>query len=376
MVRTRLCGCALLAALAGGAAACGADPVEIRSERPAPDAPIGLAGEVLDATDVRVERLLDGPIIGPDLHPSIGRNIQGPSLIRVPDWIDDPLGSYYLYFADHKGRYIRLAYADDVLGPWQVHPPGSLQIEQSHFLTEPPVPTPEQLEQFRAERPRATMSHDRVTEATTPHIASPDVHVDNENRRIIMYFHGLEGVATQVSRVATSSNGIDFIARPDPLGRTYMRAFEHGGLTHVLAMPGQVYRSADSLGGFEAGPLLFSPNMRHSALLKRGDTLFVFYTQRGDAPERIFVCTIDLAGDWMTWSESPPVEVLRPEHDWEGADAPVEPSVGSTAYGQVNQLRDPAIFEDAASGRIFLLYAVAGESGIAIAEVHLAPGEA
>jgi hypothetical protein len=36
-------------------------------------------------------------------------------------------------------------------------------------------------------------------------------------------------------------------------------------------------------------------------------------------------------------------------------------------YGQVNQLRDPAIFEE--NGRVYLLYAVAGESGIAIAEV-------
>ena len=359
----------LVVAFALGAVACGADPVETQGEADAPVAPDG--AQVLDATSVRVERLLDGPIVGPDLHPSIGENIQGPSLIRVPDWVEDPLGAYYLYFADHKGRYIRLAYADDPLGPWQVHPSGSLQIEQSHFPTEPPEPTPEQMERFRAERPSGTMSHDRVFEATTPHIASPDAHVDDENRRIIMYFHGLEDVGRQVSRVATSTDGIDFEARPEPLGRTYMRAFEHQGMTHVLAMPGQFYRSADPLGGFEEGPLLFNPNMRHSALLKRGDTLFVFYTQRGDTPERVFVSTIDLSGDWMSWTESPPVEVLRPEHDWEGADAPLEPSVGSTAYGQVNQLRDPAIFEDAASGRVFLLYAVAGESGIAIAEVHL-----
>jgi hypothetical protein len=60
-------------------------------------------------------------------------------------------------------------------------------------------------------------------------------------------------------------------------------------------------------------------------------------------------------------------ETLRPERNWEGADAPLIPSVRSTAYGQVNQLRDPAIFEE--SGRMYLLYAVAGESGIAIAEV-------
>jgi len=52
---------------------------------------------------------------------------------------------------------------------------------------------------------------------------------------------------------------------------------------------------------------------------------------------------------------------------WEGADAPAVPSLGSTAHGHVNQLRDPAIYEE--DGRTYLLYAVAGESGIAIAEV-------
>jgi hypothetical protein len=54
--------------------------------------------------ELRVQRLLDHPIISPNLHPSIGLNIQGPSLIRAPDWMADRLGEYYLYFADHKGR--------------------------------------------------------------------------------------------------------------------------------------------------------------------------------------------------------------------------------------------------------------------------------
>jgi hypothetical protein len=69
----------------------------------------------------------------------------------------------------------------------------------------------------------------------------------------------------------------------------------------------------------------------------------------------------------MRWREGAPTEILRPEHGWEGADAPLVPSIRSTAYGAVNQLRDPAIFEE--SGRLFLFYAVAGESGIAIAEL-------
>ena len=154
---------------------------------------------------VRIQRLLDGPIISPDLHPSIGSNIQGPSMIRAPDWIEGPLGNYYLYFADHKGRYIRLAYADKLLGPWRIYPPGSLQLEQSCFLTKPPTVTPEQLAQFetRSKQSGVAISHDLLSEITTPHIASPDVHVDAPGRRIIMYFHGLEAVGTPVTRLAT-----------------------------------------------------------------------------------------------------------------------------------------------------------------------------
>ncbi len=148
-----------------------------------------------------------------------------------------------------------------------------------------------------------------------------------------------------------------------------MRAFERDGWTYALAMPGQLYRSRDPLSGFEEGPRLFNPEMRHSALLVRGETLHVFWTQVGHAPERIQLSTIDISGDWSGWRESEPVELLRPELDWEGADAPLEPSVRSTAYGHVNQLRDPAIYEE--DGRVYLLYAVAGESGIAISEVRL-----
>jgi hypothetical protein len=169
---------------------------------------------------VRVQRLLDGPTISTDLHPSIGPNIQGPSMLRTPDWIEDRLGDYYLYFADHKGRYIRLAYTDNLLGPWRIHPPGSLQLEASCFLTEPPKVTPEQfaLLEARLKQSGVVISHDLLSEITTPHIASPDVHVDTPGRRIVMYFHGLDTVGTQVTRVATSGNGIDFNAQPEVLG--------------------------------------------------------------------------------------------------------------------------------------------------------------
>jgi hypothetical protein len=320
---------------------------------------------------VRARRLVDRPIISPDLDPSIGVNIQGPSAIRVPEWIEGRLGEYYLYFADHKGSYIRLAYADQPIGPWTIHAPGSLRLEQSCFLTEPPAVTPEQLAQHQArlQQSGVKLSHDLLSEITTPHIASPDVHIDVPSRQIVMYFHGLESVGTQVTRVATSRNGIDFTAQPQVLGRSYMRVFRHGGLTYALAMPGLLYRSNDGLHEFEPGPTLFNPQMRHSAVMQRDGELWVFWTQVGDVPERILLSRVDLSGDWWNWKDGPAYEVLRPERAWEGADAPLVPSIRSTAYGQVNQLRDPAILED--EGRLYLLYAVAGESGIAIAEILL-----
>ena len=318
-------------------------------------------------TAPHVERLLDAPIVSPATHPSIGANIQGPSLIRVPDWLPGALGRYYLYFADHKGSYIRLAYADALAGPWQVHPPGSLHLADTPFPNEPP-PISEDFLRV-AERNMAAsgrrIAHSVREELTTPHIASPDVHVDHQRQRIVMYYHGLESAGRQVTRAAVSGDGLAFACGSEVLGRTYLRAFEHRGDTYALAMPGQFYRQLEPLRRLQEGPLLFNPNMRHSAVLVRGDTLFVFWTQVGDAPERILLSTIELGGDWMNWQASEPVEVLRPERSWEGADAPLEPSIRSVAYGMVNQLRDPAIYVE--DERAYLLYAVAGESGIAIA---------
>jgi hypothetical protein len=316
-------------------------------------------------------RLVDAPIISAGTDASIGENIQGPSLIRVPGWIEEPLGRYYLYFADHKGRYIRLAYADSLVGPWRVYVPGSLRIEQSHFPTEPLPLNDAQLEEHtrRYERSGRRLPHDLRLELTTPHIASPDVHVDDENGRIVMYFHGLEAPGRQVTRVATSIDGINFTTEARiVVERSYLRVFEHCGATYGMAMPGQLYRSSDGFASFIDGPLTFNPSMRHFAMLKRGDRLQVFWTRVGDAPERILVSTIDLAQDFKEWVDVGAREVLRPERPWEGADQPVEPSIRSVAYGLVNQLRDPAIYEE--DGDVYLLYATGGESGIGIAELE------
>ena len=61
--------------------------------------------------------------------------------------------------------------------------------------------------------------------------------------------------------------------------------------------------------------------------------------------------------------------MLLPENDWEGGNLPPEASVRDAINVPVRQLRDPAIFVD--GDRVYLLYAVAGEAGIAIAEIEI-----
>ena len=209
-------------------------------------------------------------------------------MIRVPDWIDSPLGHYYLYFADHKGSYIRLAYADHPTGPWAIDAPGSLRLAQSRFLIEPPIASRDQVARFEArlEQRGALISHDTLSEITTPHIASPDVHVDPVSRRIVMYFHGLEDVGTQVSRVATSRNGVDFEAKPEILGPPYMRVFPNDGMIYALTMPGRFYRSKRRPARVRAGPGAVQSEHAAFSRTKRGNELFVFWTQVGEAPER------------------------------------------------------------------------------------------
>lgn len=271
----------------------------------------------------------------------IGTNINGPSLIRVPDWVERPLGRYYLYFAHHRGTYIRLAYADRLEGPWKVYGPGVLDLEESLFKG---------------------------------HIASPDVHVDNHNKQIRMYYHGVapEG---QRTRVALSNDGIRFTPRSEILGGPYFRVFRWGGWHYAMAMPGVFYRSRDGLTSFEKGPTPFAEiikpprMMRHSAFKLDGDTLSVFYSCIGDRPERILMSKIKLTPDWLRWHPSSEVEIIRPEKDYEGADLPEKTSVMGWARMPVRQLRDPAIYRE--GDKTYLLYSVAGEQGIAAAELLL-----
>ena len=310
---------------------------------------------------IRAVRLLDVPIIRPCMDGRMGSNVNGPSLIRIPDWVEDPLGRYYLYFAHHKGAYIRLACADTLTGPWRMHTPGTLALEASHFATARPDPA------GVSEAVRREAAGSIEQDYLHPHIASPDVHADHERREIRMYYHGMLEDGEQRTRGAVSADGIHFEARPGILGDSYFRVFRHRGWHYALVMPGELRRSRDGLTGFEPGPVLFCPEMRHAAVRHAGDTLDVFWSRVGDAPECILHSRIRLDGEWTTWREEGARVVLEPERAWEGAGEPIEPSIRGEINRLVRQLRDPCVYEE--GGRTYLLYSGGGESGIGIAEV-------
>jgi hypothetical protein len=51
---------------------------------------------------VTAVRLAQNPLITVDSSPTLGDNVNGPSVIRVPAWLQHPLGRYYAYFGHHK----------------------------------------------------------------------------------------------------------------------------------------------------------------------------------------------------------------------------------------------------------------------------------
>lgn len=333
------------AVLAGAAAVMGAGTTAAPMAQPAiPGLP--------PPSGILVRRLTPHPIITPAMLPDDPIvNIDGPSLILAPAWLPNRLGKYYLYFANHRGPEIHLAYADRLEGPWRIHRPGPVSVFQ-----------------VAAVNGETTDVH--------RHAASPDIYVDNARRQIRMYFHFRLPKLGHVSTVATSSDGLHFAIQPGTIGEPYLRVFRHDGWFYFIDRSGRLLRSRDGFTGFQVGTdavgeAAVDPatgaSLRHTGLRLVGNRLQIFYSRVGDAPESILVSTMPLTGDWLTWRPSPPLLVLAPGTPDEGTDLPITPSDKGDAKGRQRQLRDPYIYEE--NGHVYLLYAVAGEHGIAIAEL-------
>jgi hypothetical protein len=297
---------------------------------------------------------------GPDESDSIN----GPSLIRVPAWVQSPLGKYYLYFAHHTGKYIRMAYADRVEGPWKMRPGGVLHLDRQKVVSN--------------------------------HIASPDAVIDEARRQIVLFYHGpiRKGGQKQGQRsaAAVSRDGLDFEPLNQMVGPAYLRVFSHGGRWYGLVGSGEMIETTDldapfrpvaDIIGDEIAASLYPTDIggarkaasgrerfsiRHIGVDVAGNRLVVYFSCVGHMPERILATVVDLAAPPYTWRAQGTLEVLRPQLEWEGAKLAEAHSLGGKSRQLENSLRDPAVFRD--EGKTWLLYSAAGEHGIGMVRIE------
>jgi hypothetical protein len=138
---------------------------------------------------------------------------------------------------------------------------------------------------------------------------------------------------------------VRFAAPPTKVPRNHIRSPKPLAQRYAIARAGVFWRSRDGVTPFEQGPTLFDEDkeliLRHAAIDLEGDHLSVYYSRIGDRPERILLSRILLRADWKKWRASSPITILS---------------------------QDPGIFRE--DGKTYLLYSIAGESGIAIAELR------
>lgn len=319
-------------------------------------------------------RFTENPLITVSTSPSLGGNVNGPTVIRVPDWVERRLGRYYMYFANHMGSSVRLAYADALTGPWRIHEPGVLDVRDTAFHRPQPDPSGALADFYT-------------------HVASPEILVDHDRRRLVMWVHGWwtggerwpadpvrarawarEKGYGQFTQAAESGDGLTFTVRPAITKQSYLRVFRHEGWVYGMTRLGRLARATDPSDAFELGPNPFrdgahANRVRHVGLWRRGSRLYVFFTAIGDAPERVLLSTIDLTGEWTGWRASPATEILRPESAYECVHLTAAPSEPGDVAVSVRQIRDPFVFEEA--GRLVLFYTTCGEQGIAAADLVL-----
>ena len=347
-------------------------------------------------------------------------NINGPCLIKLPSWLNaadriDPSAQYYLYFGHHSGNYIRMAWSTNIEGPYTMFNAGS--------NNDPSFPGRGVFDLGSSDEVKWPGGGTRLY----GHCASPQVLIDDVNEQFILFLHGnangtydnIFSTNNQKTFVATSSDGLNFNC-PDTssviggvgggqnghglhnqiLTNAYLKTFVYEGEMYGFTNYGVIWKSpklnqpwysevAPRDWSWEEGLTSTNPvyedmkvikttdptrnqisTPRHFATRLRDDgfTLEVWYTCRGEAPERVYRTTIDLRQDWLHWdSDENHQEMIRPEEVWEGANLPVTVSQNGSQTN-VNQIRDPELFQDS-NGIWYLLYCAQGEEGIGIAQI-------
>ena len=304
---------------------------------------------MISSTSSDITRRL-GLVFPQKWDPDSEENINGPTVVEAEFPLFSKLRLYLMYFGDHKGKYIKVAWAFSPMGPFR------------------PVPLV-----------RLLLLRDRFGERKG-HVASPEVRKLGGKRYIFSHSpsrHFRPG--KQITYVSRLRLGI-FCSRPKPMDLpSYARFFPLNGDMHAITNGADVFKLDPE--SFEIRQLtvdksrLLVPEskdaverIRHPQVLGSFGRTLCFYTRVGDAPERVFASILE-AKNPQEIVFSAPIELLRPHEDYEGAGHHIEPSKSGISRRPENALRDPFVAEF--GSQHFLYYSTAGEKGIACAELNI-----
>ena len=322
-----------------------------------------------------------------------GKNINGPSVVKLPKWLPeekrvDKRAKYYLYFAHHHGKYIRMAWSEKITGPY-------------HLVGDSPL---------YGKHANAALALDKIPPvlgevSTGNHVASPVVIVDDERHEFKLYYHAPAQYKNkgrrinQVTFFATSPDGLQFHKNIAPvyLGIFYFSPFKVNNRWYAFTNRGELCEAPE--GGEIAVPKDFNAKkplwknwgrffektiadyckrndikevigVRHLSQVQKGNVLHVFFSSREDTPERLYHVCVDVSDeDCRNWKVGPVELVMSAEETWEGGQLTPKKSVDGYSPKPVNEIRDTFVYTE--NGRYYLFYCAGGERGIGVASLKL-----
>ncbi len=122
-----------------------------------------------------VKRSINNPVVHQEhftanaFEVNPGGVVSGPALLEVPSWVKGAKAKYYLYSSHSSGKYIRLSTADSPQGPYKVRK--------------------ERTEGGASDGADMPVLSLKQVEFCGGHMANPFVVVNEDTRKILLYFH-------------------------------------------------------------------------------------------------------------------------------------------------------------------------------------------
>ena len=173
-------------------------------------------------------------------------DIAGPSeiscIIRIPDWVpadkrEDPSANYYIYHSNHGGGSISMNWANSM----EDFAAGNLPSVKPISIESSSLVAPEDKKAAVGDWVRTPMTIElRGAIDLIPlhigHISAPDIYIDRENRRFVLFFHGFDkgqfmDLPTAEIEAAGGLNGIGrhmHFAATSPYARNFNAASVNG----------------------------------------------------------------------------------------------------------------------------------------------------